>query len=64
MKQFLGCVVFSGGVHMLASFIGGSFNPFEWPSIEGRVFYAVSQIFVWLAPIMVNYLDGNPNFED
>lgn len=63
MKQFLICL----GLSLLAYFIGaslnGAFNPFVWKMNEGNLFLHVYLIAVWLCPMMINYLEGKPNFK-
>lgn len=67
MKQFLVCLLFTIFFHILASFLGGSYDPMEWGYETererlGRGLYVLIQLFIWLIPIGINYLDGKDNF--
>lgn len=63
MKQFIICL----GITLMTYFIGASlngvFNPLEWKVNEGNLFLHIFFIVIWLCPIMLNYLNGEKNFE-
>lgn len=69
MKQFFGCLGFTLLFHILCSFIGGSFDPMQWPSETpeqnfGKTLYVFFELCIWLVPITLNYLNGDENFKD
>lgn len=63
MKQFSVCLGLSILFYISGSFVGKSFNPMDWTSSEGTAILFCCIIFVWIAPITINYLNGEDNFE-
>ena len=69
MKQFITCLLLSVFFHFLASILGGSFNPMEWKQDTesaklGTLMYLFFEMVIWIAPMMLNYLNGEENFKN
>jgi len=41
----------------------GAYDPMEWGTSEGTVILSFLILVVWIAPMMLNYLNGEKNFE-
>lgn len=64
MKQFIICTFLSVLIYLCGSFISKSYNPMDWTNNEGTTFTIAFIVIVWLAPIMLNYLEGKENFKN
>lgn len=64
MKQFIISLAISILFYILASIIGLSFNPMDWNNEVGRLMFGLFFMFIWLLPIMLNYLNGDKNFKN
>ena len=63
MKQFLICLVLTIILYYMGACFNGAYDPMEWGTSEGTVILSFLILVVWIAPMMLNYLNGEKNFE-
>ena len=57
------CLLLSAITHFLFSVGGSSFDPFEWQT-DVKFPYVVIILVIWIIPIVINYLNGEENFQN
>jgi NADH:ubiquinone oxidoreductase subunit H len=63
MKQFLICTLLTILLYLGGSAIICTFDMRMWLP-EGRFWFVMFTFFIWIFPILLNYINGEPNFED
>ncbi len=63
MKQFMTCLLLSGLLYLISSVGAADFNPTHWAG-EGRFLFGLFIMVIWIIPILMNYLNGEENFEN
>lgn len=62
MKQISICLLFTILIYLISSIVSSSFIPFEWG--EGsKMIFGIGLLVTWIAPIYLNYLNGDENFK-
>lgn len=63
MKQFIICLALTVLLYYMGACLNQSYDPMFWGIGEGNVILFFLILVVWLAPLMLNYLNGDKNFQ-